>query len=127
MNDAGVAPPGTMPMKQPTTHERRLVTQYFGSSFHVCITMLNLSLPSMPLNARPSSIVCRISPMPNRPMTAIRKSKPFSNCVEPNVIRSCPVTVSSPTAASAKPIIIDAITLNGASFDNPTNAANVSR
>jgi hypothetical protein len=32
-----------------------------------------------PLKLKPSSMVSRISPMPNKPITAIRKSKPFSN------------------------------------------------
>ena len=45
--------------------------------------------------------------MPNRPMTAIRKSKPLRISVKPKVRRSWPVTLSRPTAASAKPIIID--------------------
>src|SRR5262245_1512930 len=127
MNDAGVAPPGTIPMKQPTAEERSEVSQYFGSSFQVSSTTLTLIRADAPLNARPSSSVSRISPMPKRPMTATRKSNPASRCVEPNVMRSVPVTGSVPTAASAKPIIIDAIVLNGGSFDMPTNAQNVSR
>src|SRR6185436_211212 len=127
MNEAGVAPPGTMPMKQPTADERIEVSQYLGSSFHVSITTLTLIFAEAPLNARPSSSVSRISPMPNRPITATRKSKPASRWVEPNVMRSVPVTGSVPTAASAKPTIIDAIVLNGGSFDMPTNAQNVSR
>jgi hypothetical protein len=48
-------------------------------------------------------------------MTAIRKSKPCNSSVWPNVMRSWPVTVSRPTAASAKPIIIAAIVLAGGS------------
>ena len=36
--------------------------------------------------------------MPNRPMTAMRKSKPRINSLTPNVSRSWPVTVSMPTA-----------------------------
>src|SRR6185436_845473 len=127
MNEAGVAPPGTMPMKQPTADERIDVSQYFGSSRHVSSTTFMLSLADAPLNARPSSSVSRISPMPNSPITATRKSKPASNGVVPNVMRSVPVTGSVPTAASAKPIIIAAIVLNGGSFDMPTKAQNVSR
>ena len=38
-------------------------------------------------------MVSRISPMPNRPMTAIRKSKPVSSSVKPKVRRSWPVTL----------------------------------
>src|SRR6185503_11717325 len=127
MKDAGVAPPGTMPMKQPTTEERIEVSQYFGSSFQVSSTTFMLSLALAPLNAKPSSSVSRISPMPNSPMTAIRKSKPVSRCVEPNVRRSAPVTGSVPTAASAKPSIIVASVLNGGSFDMPMKAQKVSR
>ena len=44
------------------------------------ITTLRIDLcAGCRLNSSPSSMVFRISPMPNRPMTAIRKSKPFSN------------------------------------------------
>ena len=49
--------------------------------------------------------------MPNRPITATRKSKPVSSFVEPKVRRSAPVTGSVPTAASAKPSIIEAMRL----------------
>ncbi len=65
--------------------------------------------------------------MPNRPITAIRKSKPCSSAVEPNVSRSDPVTVSSPTAASAKPTIIEAIVFSAWPLLMPTKAQNVSR
>ena len=127
MNEAGVAPPGVMPIQQPINDERNDVFQYFGSCFQVSITTRILILPSAPLKARPSSIVNRISPMPNKPMTAIRKSKPFSISVKPNVMRNCPVTVSSPTAANAKPIIIAAMVLNGEPLDMPTKLQNVRR
>ena len=33
MNEAGVAPPGTMPIRQPTTQERRLDFQYYEHEF----------------------------------------------------------------------------------------------
>ena len=62
--------------------------------------------------------------MPNRPMTAIRKSKPLSRWVKPNVRRNCPVMESSPTAASAKPIIMAAMVLNGGSLLKPTKLQN---
>ena len=52
----------------------------------------------------PSSTVSRISPIPNSPMTATMKSKPFISSVMPNVSRSWPVTMSSPTAARMKPM-----------------------
>src|SRR3972149_953848 len=127
MNEAGVAPPGTMPMKQPTAADRIEVSQYFGSSRQVSNTTLKLIFADSPLNASPSSRVSRISPMPNRPITAIRKSKPLSIWVKPKVRRSVPVTGSVPTAASAKPSIIDASVLNGASLLMPIKAQNVSR
>ena len=62
--------------------------------------------------------------MPNRPITAIRKSKPASNSVKPNVRRSWPVMWSSPTAASAKPIIMATTVLNGGSLLRPTKLQN---
>ena len=65
--------------------------------------------------------------MPNRPITATRKSKPFSSFSEPKVRRSVPVTGSVPTAASAKPSIIEAMVLNGGSLLMPTKAQKVSR
>ena len=58
--------------------------------------------------------------MPNRPITATRKSKPLSSSVEPKVRRSWPVTVSVPTAASAKPSIMAAMVLVGGSLPMPT-------
>src|SRR3972149_3053799 len=65
--------------------------------------------------------------MPNRPITATRKSKPVSSVAVPKVMRSVPVTVSEPTAASAKPSIIDTMVLNGGSLPMPMKAQNVSR
>ena len=41
-------------------------------------------------------------------------------------MRNWPVTVSSPTAARANPIIIDAMVLNGDSLPMPTKLQNVS-
>ena len=58
--------------------------------------------------------------MPNRPITAMRKSKPLKSSVEPKVRRSWPVTVSVPTAASAKPSIMAAMVLVGGSLPMPT-------
>src|SRR5262245_55453744 len=121
MNEAGVAPAGEIPIQQPIRHERSDVIQYCGSSFQVCNTTLGLMPAALPLNESPSSIVSRISPMPNRPTTAIRKSKPLRISVNPNVRRSWPVTLSRPTAASAKPIIIDTRVLNGGSLPMPMN------
>ena len=57
--------------------------------------------------------------MPNRPITAIRKSKPVNSSGKPKVRRNWPVIWSRPTAASAKPIIIDAMVLNGGSLPMP--------
>ena len=62
--------------------------------------------------------------MPNRPITAIRKSKPFSNSVKPKVRRRLPVILSSPTAASAKPIIIATMVLNAGSLPMPMKLQN---
>ena len=62
--------------------------------------------------------------MPNSPMTAMRKSNPFSNSVKPNVSRNCPVMELRPTAASANPIIMAAMVLKGGSLLNPTKLQN---
>ena len=64
-------------------------------------------------------MVSRISPIPNRPMTATRKSKPRRSSVEPKVRRSWPVTESRPTAASAKPSIMAERILAGGSRPMP--------
>ena len=63
--------------------------------------------------------------MPNRPITATRKSKPLQQLLKPKVMRSWPVTLSMPTAASAKPSIIDARSLTGGSLPMPTKLQKV--
>ena len=65
--------------------------------------------------------------MPNRPMTATRKSKPLSRFGEPKVMRNCPVTVSSADRCQGKADIIDAMVLNGDSLPMPTKLQKVSR
>ncbi len=124
MKDAGVAPPGVMPIQQPTIAPRNAVAQYCGSLAQVCSTTRGLILALRPLKARPSSMVSRISPMPNKPMTAMRKLKPRRSSYHPNVMRSCPVEGSCPTAASAKPSIIDAMVFEGGSLLIPTKLQN---
>ena len=42
MNEAGVAPPGVMPIQMPTSELRSEVTQYCGSCFQVSSTTLGL-------------------------------------------------------------------------------------
>ena len=74
-----------------------------------------------PWNFSPSSIDSRISPIPNSPMTATMKSKPFMSSVEPKVIRSWPVTMSSPTAARMKPSRMETSDLSGLPPPRPTN------
>ena len=83
-----------------------------------------LIFAALPRKLRPSSMVSRISPMPNRPMTAIRKSKPVSSDLKPKVSRNCPVIWSRPTAPSPKPSIIEATVLNGGSLLRPTKLQN---
>ena len=127
MNDAGVAPPGVMPIQMPMSELLTDVIQYFGSLAHVSITIFMLILADLPVNDRPSSIDSRISPMPNSPITAIRKSKPRMRSVKPKIKRNWPVTVSMPTAASAKPSIIAASVLNADPLPMPMKLQNVSR
>jgi hypothetical protein len=54
MNEAGVAPPGVMPIQQPISVLRIEVIQYFGSFFQVSITMRVLMRALLPWNFRPS-------------------------------------------------------------------------
>ena len=49
MNDAGVAPPGVMPIQQPTRHARSDVIQYFGSVAHVFSTIAGIDLGALAL------------------------------------------------------------------------------
>ena len=63
--------------------------------------------------------------MPNRPMTAMMKSKPFISSVTPKVMRSWPVTMSRPTAARMKPKRIETSDLSGLPPPRPTNEENV--
>src|SRR5690606_10722795 len=125
MNDAGVAPPGVIPIQQPISVDRIEVAQYRGSCLQVSSTTRALILALPPLNDMPSSIVSRISPSPNSPITAVRKSKPLSSDVEPKVIRNWPVTLSRPTDASAEPSTIAASVLKPGDFVMPMKLANV--
>src|SRR6478735_4585933 len=125
MKEAGVAPPGVMPIQQPTMQLRIDVTQYLSSSFQVCSTAPRRILAVVPENLRPLSMEERISPIPNRPITAIRKSKPTSNSVWPKVMRKVPVILSRPTAPRQKPRHIAARTLKGEPLPMPTKLANV--
>ena len=127
MNDAGVAPPGVMPIQMPINELRSEVIQYLGNCFQVSRTTLGSILALLPEKARPSSIDSRISPIPNRPITAIRKSKPRIRSGMPKVRRSWPVTVSMPTAASAKPMAMEARILKGEPLPMPTKLQKVSR
>ena len=126
MNDAGVAPPGVIPIQQPTSALRTDVNQYLGSFFHVSSTTLASIRADLPLNAKPSSMVSRISPMPNSPITAIRKSKPFMSGSKPNVMRNWPVTLSMPMAASVKPRNMAASVFQGEPLLIPTKLQKVS-
>ena len=127
MKDAGVAPPGVMPIQMPTSELRIEVTQNLGSIFQVSHTTFGLILADLPENLSPSSIDSRISPMPNRPITAIRKSKPRISSWKPKVSLSWPVTVSMPTVDSAKPIAIEIRILKGDPLPMPTKLQKVSR
>ena len=79
----------------------------------------------VPWNFNPSSTESRISPTPKSPMTAMMKSKPFISSVNPNVMRSCPVTMSRPTAARMNPSRIETSDLSGLPPPSPTNEENV--
>ncbi len=67
MKDAAMAPPGVMPSQQPIADDLSSVTQYFGRSFHTLHTTRRLMLAAWPRSARRSSMVSRISLMPNEP------------------------------------------------------------
>ena len=56
MNEAGVAPPGVMPIQQPITQLLRNVNQKRGSWVHVCSTALSRIFAWAPLKFKPLSI-----------------------------------------------------------------------
>jgi len=74
---------GVIPSQQPITDERSSVTQYFGKSFHTPSTTRRLMLAAWPRSASRSSMVSKISLMPNSPITATRKLIPRSKSPEP--------------------------------------------
>src|SRR5674476_363157 len=127
MKEAAVAPPGVMPIQQPTAELRISVNQYLGSFFQVSSTTLALILACLPSNANPSSMVTRISPRPNSPITTTRKSMPISSSDQPKVMRNSPLTVSIPIAARPKPSIMEMMVLKGALVSVPTKLQKVSR
>src|ERR1700737_644079 len=127
MNEAAMAPPGVMPSQQPMNDERSSVTQYFGRSFQTDSTTRRLIEAAWPRSARRSSMVNRISLMPNRPITATRKLMPRSSSEEPKVMRRLPDTVSMPTPASNRPSAMEMTVLCLASRPRPTKEQNVSR
>ena len=127
MKEAAIAPPGVMPSQQPMKDERSSVTQYFGRSFQTVSTTRRLMLAAWPRSASRSSIVSRISLIPNRPITATRKLMPRSSSLEPKVMRNWPDTVSMPTPASSRPSDIEITVLCLASRPRPTKEQKVSR
>src|SRR5437870_11433678 len=78
-----------------------------------------------PLKLSPSSTERRISPIPKSPITATMKSNPFIKSTNPNVIRSWPVTMSSPTAARMNPSRIETSDLSGLPPPRPTKLEKV--
>src|SRR3954465_1650155 len=127
MNEAAIAPPGVMPSQQPISEERNNVIQYFGKSFQTESTTRKLMLAVCPRSASRSSIVSRISLIPNNPMTATRKLMPRSNSPDPNVMRNWPDTVSMPTPANSRPRDIEMTVLCFSSRPSPTKEQTVSR
>src|SRR5215510_1052860 len=127
MKEAAIAPPGVMPSQQPMKDERSSVTQYFGKSFQTDSTTRSEMPAACPRSASRSSIVSRISEMPNRPMTATRKLTPRSSSAEPKVMRRLPDTVSMPMPASSKPSDIEMTVLCLASRPRPTKEQKVRR
>src|SRR4030095_9522513 len=127
MKDAAMAPPGVMPSQQPMNEERSSVTQYRGRSFHTDSTTRKEMPAAWPRNARRSSMVSKISLIPNRPITATRKLTPRNSSAEPNVMRNWPDTVSMPMPASNRPSDIEITVLCLASRPSPTKEQKVSR
>src|SRR3954466_1704972 len=127
MNEAAIAPPGVIPSQQPISDDLNRVIQYLGRSFQTESTTRKLIPAACPRNASRSSMVSRISLIPNSPITATRKLMPRNNSPEPKVMRNWPDTVSMPTPASSSPSAIEMMVLCLASRPRPTNEQNVNR
>src|SRR2546430_14392231 len=127
MKDAAIAPPGVMPSQQPMKEERSSVTQYLGRPFQTDSTARREMRAAWPRSARRSSMVSRISLMPNRPITATRKLTPRNSSAEPKVMRNWPDTVSMPMPARRRPSDIEITVLCLASRPSPTKEQKVSR
>jgi hypothetical protein len=67
------------------------------------------------------------SPIPNRPITATRKLMPLNSVVRSKVRRRLPEIVSMPTAAKAKPSIIETMVFIGAAPPRPTKLAKATK
>src|SRR5258708_11369206 len=127
MKEDAIGPPGVMPSQQPMNDERSSVTQYSGRSLQTDSTTRRLMPAAWPRSASRSSIVNRISLMPNRPITATRKLMPRNSSAEPKVMRSWPDTVSMPMPASNRPSDIEITVLCLASRPSPTKEQKVKR
>src|SRR6185437_15178173 len=127
MKDAAIAPPGVMPSQQPMKEDRNSVTQYFGRSFHTDSTTRSEMPAAWPRSASRSSMVSRISLMPNRPITATRKLTPRSSSDEPKVMRNWPDTVSMPMPASNRLRDMEKTVLCLASLRRPTKKQKLKR
>src|SRR6476620_2381297 len=127
MKEAAIAPPGVMPSQQPMKDERRSVTQYFGKSFQTDSTTRKEMPAAWPRSARRSSMVSRISLMPNKPITATRKLMPRNSSAEPKVMRNWPETVSMPMPASNRPSEREMMVLCLSSRPRPTKEQKVKR
>ena len=127
MKEAAIAPPGVIPSQQPIAEERNNVIQYCGRSFQTFSTTRRLMLAACPRSASRSSIVSRISLMPNNPMTATRKLMPRRSSSQPKVMRNWPDTVSKPMPASKNPSVVEMIVLCLSSRPSPTKEQKVSR
>ena len=68
-------------------------------------------------------MVSSSSPMPNRPITTMRKLMPRRSSSKPKVRRRLPEIVSMPTVAKAKPSRMETIVFAGWAPDRPTKLA----
>ena len=128
MNDAGVAPPGVMPIQQPISAaaQRRQPVAAAASS-RSASTTFGLILARHALERQ--ALFHRQQDLADAEQADHRDQEveAAQQLGKPKVMRSWPVTVSMPTAASAKPSIIEAMVLNGEPLPMPTKLQKVSR
>ena len=115
-----MAPPGVTPIQQPTMQPRTDVDPIAAAASPRSAARPPGMLACLPWNASPPPSTSRISPMPNRPMTATRKSNPRISSLEAEGHAQRARHLVQADAASAKPRHHRGEDLEGRALPMPT-------